>query len=296
MHVYKEKSLQQAATTWMKRHWQYRELTSDEEATGDRMDSIGWLNDELIAIEVKPVVHGGMVYHREDRGSSLEAKVACTLADLYKGVRGRQLDVIREHWSQSAPLSIGILAGSYSAQGLKALKSMLTSRAEEWHFNYRIIEWTGSEAIERASYNRAGPPADLAWHGVPVPKPVGRSKRSMKTLEEVHVEAINRGLGDLLDACIGEAESAGFKVQPRPTGLKMTKVRPDGTRGLLALFLDKSDPRNGINIGIDAAGFALAPDDLPGRTAPRAGFLNSNRYLRTSGEIAGLFLALRSKP
>lgn len=282
MHVYKEKSLQQAATTWMKRHWDYRELTSDEEATGDRMDSIGWLNDELIAIEVKPVVHGGMVYHREDRGSSLEAKVACTLADLYTGVRGRQLDVIREHWSQSAPLSIGT----------EALKSMLTSRAEEWHFNYRIIEWTGSEAIDRVAYDQASPPADLAWHDVPVPKPVGRSKRGMKTLEQVHAEAIKRGVGDLLDACIGEAESAGFKVQPRPTGLKMTKVRPDGTRGLLALFLDRSDPQNGINIGIDAAGFALAPDALPGRQAPKAGFLNSNRYLRTPSEIAGLFEAL----
>ncbi|SIR15335.1 hypothetical protein SAMN05880561_11412 [Rhizobium sp. RU33A] len=292
MHVYKEKSLQQAATTWMKRHWDYRELTSDEEAIGDRMDSIGWLKDELIAIEVKPVVHGGMVYHREDRGSSLEAKVACTLADLYTGVRGRQLDVIREHWSQLAPLSIGILAGSYSAQGLESLKSMLTSRAEEWHFNYRIIEWTGSEAIERATYDQARPPADLAWNDVAVPKLVGRSKRSTKTLEQVHAEAFKLGVNELFDACIGEAESAGFKVQPRPTGLKMTKARPDGTRGLLALFLDRSDPQNGINLGIDAAGFALAPGELPERQAPRAGFLNSNRYLRTSSEIAELFEAL----
>ncbi len=292
MHVYKEKSLQQAATTWMKRHWDYRELTSDEEATGDRMDSIGFLQGELIAIEVKPNVYGGMVYHREGRGSSLEAKVACTLADLYTGVRGRQLDVIREHWSQSAPLSIGILAGSYSAQGLEALKSMLTSRAEEWCFNYRIIEWTGSEAIDRAAYNQASPPADLDWHGVTVPRPVGRSKRSTKTLEQVRAEAFKRGVNELFNACIGEAESAGFKVQPRPTGLKMTKARSDGTCGLLALFLDRSDPQNGINLGIDAAGFALAPDELPGRQAPRAGFLNSNRYLRTSREIAEMFEAL----
>lgn len=80
MHIYKEKSLQEAATTWMKHHWNYRELTSDEEATGDRMDSIGFLQGGLIAIEVKPNAHGSMVYHRDGRGSSLEAKVACNVS------------------------------------------------------------------------------------------------------------------------------------------------------------------------------------------------------------------------
>lgn len=292
MHVYKEKSLQQAATAWMKHHWDYQELSSDEEARGDRMDSIGFLQGELIAIEIKPTVHGGIVYHRDGRGSSLEAKVACTLADLYKGVRGRQLDVIRESWSLSAPLSIGILAGSYSAQGLKALESMLAARAGQWHFNYRIIEWTGTEAIERANFNRANPPADLDWCTVAVPQLVGRSKRRTKSLEQVHAEAITRGVGDLFDAFISVAKNAGFKVQPRPTGLKITRARPDGTIGILALFLDTSNSENGINLGIDTVGFALAPDQLPGRQAPRAGFLNTNRYFRTPSEIAELFGAL----
>lgn len=294
MHVYREKSLQQAAMAWMARHWDYSELASDEEATGDRMDSIGWLNGELIAIEVKPTVHGGMVYHRDDKGSSLEAKVACTLADLYAGISGRQLDILRQHWEQSAPLSIGILAGRYSQEGLKAVQSMLASRAAQWHFNYRIIEWTGTQALDRASYHEARPPADLAWHGLGVPRLVGRTIRVKTSLEDLRLKAITQGVDALFEACVAEAKEAGFKVQARPTGLQLKRTKPDGTTGLLALFLDQSDRQHGVNIGIDAAGFSIALDDLPGCEAPRAGFLNTNRYLKTTSEIAALFQALRS--
>jgi hypothetical protein len=42
-------------------------------------------------------------------------------------------------------------------------------------------------------------------------------------------------------------------------------------------------------MGIDAAGLALDPASLPGCDAPRAGFLNCNRYLRTVGDMKGLF-------
>ncbi|MCY1668492.1 hypothetical protein [Rhizobium sp. SL86] len=105
MYVYREKSVQMAAVGWMAAHWSYRELTSDEEATGDRMDTIGLLGQDLIAIEVKPSVHKGIVFHRDGRGGSLEAKLASTLSDLYAGVTGRQqLHVLHAHWDRLEPL------------------------------------------------------------------------------------------------------------------------------------------------------------------------------------------------
>lgn len=296
MHLYKEKILQQAAVDWMRRHWDYRELASDEEATGDRMDSVGWLGCELIAIEVKPRIYGGMVYHRENGGSSLEAKVACTLADLYAGVRGGQLDILQEHWKRSAPISIGILTGDFSAEGLKQLESMLASRAAAWHFNYRIMQWTGADVIQRAASQRACPPLGLAWHTLSVPRPVGRVKRSHKSMDEVRADAISRGVGELFDACVAEATEVGFSIQPRPTGLKLKRTYPSGSVGLLAIFLDRSNRGTGLNFGIDTAGLALKPEDLPGRPAPRAGFLNCNRYLGTLGEITDLFKVTGRNP
>jgi hypothetical protein len=44
-------------------------------------------------------------------------------------------------------------------------------------------------------------------------------------------------------------------------------------------------------MGIDAAGLALDPASLPGCDAPRAGFLNCNRFMRSLMEIRDLFAA-----
>jgi hypothetical protein len=111
MHIYREKELQWAAVRWMCTNLGYSELAADFEATGDRMDTLGWIAGQLIAIEVKPTVHGGMVWYREGRSGLLEAKLAATVGGLYRcNVQGL-LATMLSHWDRTKPPLIGVLAG-----------------------------------------------------------------------------------------------------------------------------------------------------------------------------------------
>ena len=85
------------------------------------------------------------------------------------------------------------------------------------------------------------------------------------------------------------AESAaarGFGVERRPTGVAL-RTPKTGSRSL-AMFLNSSSPEVGLNIGIDVAALDLASHELPGMEAPRAGFLNTNRFLKSTQEFTFL--------
>ena len=83
--MYAEKTLQQAAIRWLSEHRGYSELLSDEEATGDRVDSVGLMDDRIHLVEVKPVMHAGVARHAGDRPGSIESKIAGVLRAIHEG-------------------------------------------------------------------------------------------------------------------------------------------------------------------------------------------------------------------
>lgn len=289
VHVYREKSLQLAAIEWMTREWGYRELAADAEATGDRMDSVGLLDGSIVAIEVKPVVHAGLVAFRADRSGSLEAKIAATLGGLYRGPAIGQLAIIAGHWRRCRPPEIGILAGEYSAAGLSALKKLLVDRGEKWRFNSSVWHWTGEQVERLFRFDQATPIDE--WADADVPTLIGRQPRAaMPTLDALLKIAARGGHAETLSYAIAEATRRGYSVKLRPTGLTFAAR---GKRGaLMSLFVNDIDPVHGINFGVDASRTDLDPDELPGSAAPRAGFLNTNRYIGSAEMAAKLFSAV----
>jgi len=91
--------------------------------------------------------------------------------------------------------------------------------------------------------------------------------------------------------------SKGFRIQRRPSGIALSQ--PAGSGTVISLFLGESDADSGINTGIWAEELAIAADELPGRPAPRAGYLNTNRFIGDPMEferLLDLAATSRSRP
>ena len=290
MHLYREKELQLAAVRWMADNWGYEELAADQEATGDRVDTIGLLDGQLIAIEVKPEVDRGLVWHDEGRSGLLEPKIAATLRGLYRGETGGQLGLMQARWVRAGPPLIGILAGEYNSTGLFELATMLRACSEAWCFNYRVFRWTGRRVETIGSRDDAPVPPEGAWDRVLVPELVSRPRRSTTpSLADLQALADQHGVGEIFSTFIEAAKARDFGIVRRPSGVGLRRPYREGKAGIvLSLFLDRSDADRGINLGIDAEALGIALDELPGAEAPRAGFMNTNRFIREPEEFARL--------
>lgn len=288
-HVYPEKSLQLAAVEWMANNWSYRELASDAEATGDRMDSIGLISGKPIAIEVKTQVHSGLVRHRHGQSGSLESKISSTLRGLYRGQEGAQLQSIRSYWDGKTPLTIGILAGSFTKPGFTELVSMLSARSKDWNFHFQVLLWTGHKVENLFEQRSVATPITGDWQSISIPDLVGRQSRAKRTLPDLYELAGVHGVRSIFDECLRLAREYRFSITTRATGVTL-KLPPDlGGKSVLSLFLTGSNEVDGMNVGIDASSPKIKTDKLPGVVAPRAGFMNTNRFVKSNGDIKMLF-------
>ncbi|WP_367782765.1 hypothetical protein [Mesorhizobium marinum] len=293
MHVYAEKALQQAAVSWMTRHWSYRELAADVEATGDRMDSIGLLRERVIAIEVKTSVNRRMVRFEGSSGNALEAKIAATIGGVYRAERAPQLDLIRHHWDQHKPIEVGVLAGNYSTDGLAELSQMLAERGGQWFFDSRIWKWNGNEIEELWRYQALPDLSKVSSGEIVVPVMVGQAqRRPAPSLQDFRRMAAEIGLSEVLETAIRLAQENSLRLSSRPTGIGVSRMRDGRTFTILSVFLNRSDSQRGMNVGFDRAMFLGDLNTLPGDEAPRAGFLNANRFLRRPADVEQLFQRL----
>ena len=286
---YHEKRLQIAALAWAHNHFGYRAIADDVEATGDPMDAIGMLGNELVAIETKVDVHKGTVWFNPKVSGTIEPKIAKTLAGLYRGETHGQVGVIESHWERDVPLTIIILAGNYSATGLKALLAMLDLRSKEWHFRYRVWRWAVGhiEEVARATSNDA--PVDLNWASISVPEMTARPPRSQPaTMEELREIAIQGRMLETFDAIVARSRDLKMKRTRRVSGFNL---HTGGAVHSLwcSIFVTEGDLSNGLNCGVDAELFTRVGLPLPGTNAPRAGYMNTNRFIRSNDDVNALF-------
>ena len=285
---YPEKRLQLGAIDWLKGNRGYVELFSDAEATGSRVDSVGTLDGRLMLIEVKLSINASIVDHALDRAQSLESKISGALRSLYGAANDGFATIARPHWDRLRPPVVAFLAGTYSEDGWGALRQMLERRSIEWRFDYRVWQWNGREVVERSTFDQSA--ADPAcWQTIDVPALVGRTKRTPARSEvELLALATERGVGELLQGLIELARQNGFDVQRGVSSLNFRRKPAHKQGPVVGVYLDASDAGNGINVGCWREAVGVAEDALPGRPAPPAGFLNTNRYLQTRDQVEAL--------
>jgi hypothetical protein len=287
VYSYPEKTLQLAAVRWMTANWRYLELVGDAEATGDRMDSVGLLGDAPIAIEAKTAVSSSMVRFDGTSSNALEAKIGATIGGLYRGEANPQLAAIRSHWDEITPITVGILAGGYSAEALAQLKTLLELRSRDWWINCVVWLWTGTVVETLFSTQAPQTNFDRHWQRIDVPQMVGAFvKRPSPSLQEIRNIASSKGVAELFEHFLVEIGRRQHRIQCRPTGIAVAD--PATGRTILAMFLTSSDRWNGINVGVDCERLNCFEDEIPGVPAPRAGFLNTNRFLATKMHVGEL--------
>ncbi len=290
---YPEKHLQLAALAWAEVHLGYRPIADDVEATGDRMDAIGNIGEELIVIETKVTVSANTVPFSPARSGTIEPKIAATLDALYSGETRGQVGMIARYWNGKKPITFGVLAGHYP--GLSTLQDLLKRRSVEWKFNYRIWQWTGERIDELAqSFLHDGVErAQLAAISFPVmvARPIRKLPLTFADLEDL---AEKRGVSEVFRAIVRDARAHQMKLVLRPSGVALRLPGVAGSQWC-AIFVESADAANGINCGIYAEVFVRAGLSLPGVAAPDAGFLNTNRYIRTGNDVAALFAPFRDR-
>ncbi len=295
MHENREKSIQLAGVAWLERNWGYLELAGDPEATGDRMDSVGLMEDRIVAIEVKDRVPGGTVWY-EGKTGSIEAKLSATLRGLYYDEQSTQIDKVRCRWDAIHPPRLMILASCFSDRAYEELTGMLTCRCKEWNFNADILRWNGSDIDVLFAFNDANPLDPGAWAEISVPFQPGQAvQRRKMTIEDHRQQAAKNGTLDVLDAFISIAKGREFKITSRPRSVAMARELERKAIALLGLFPGLPGAETGLNAGIDISQFSCSEDQLPGLPAPRAGFLNTNRRFRDPDEVDSLFKHYREK-
>jgi len=289
---YPEKRLQLAALAWAEQHMGYRAISDDVEATGDRMDAIGMLGDELLVIETKVHVVEATVSFDPLRSATIEPKISGTLAPLYAGCLKGQPGLIGQHWDRKTPLTICILAHSYSGKGLAALTGMLENRSREWGFNYRVWRWAGEQVDEIA---QGFPlveinPDKLASAEFPemIARPI---RRPAATLSALRVMADDRGVLDAFEAINERAGRYRMRVARRATGMNL--CLPGTSQSWCSIFVEDAGQQHGMNCGVFADLYTQSGLPLPGTSAPRVGYMNTNRFIRTVQDVEVLFAPFR---
>lgn len=287
---YAEKRLQTSAIEWLVRERGFIETFSDVEATGARMDSVGILDGRAVAIEVKPSVSATMVRHRAGASGSLEAKIAATLRAL-AGEPAAWLEAFQSNWADGSNPLIAILAGHYTQTGLAELVAMLQERSHEWHFAFVVWRWNSSQVETLAE--DAGPEGVRAPNTI-VPALVGSAVRAKaRTLAELREIAAAADFEPVFDRLVEDARARGFRILTKRTGLSLISKASGLLR--LTVFVTDCDRSLGFNVGIDREWIGLAESELPGVPAPRNGYMNCNRFIRTSKEMTALIRLLVDK-
>lgn len=284
---YPEKTIQLAAINWLADHRGYSETFADEEGRGARVDSVGLLDGRLALIEVKVNVTPDMVDHKPDRSQSLESKIAGILGSLYRREGSPAAEAGNQVWDRRHPPLVCILAKTFTGDSLPALTAMLCRRAKDWGFNFAVWRWT-EDAIEvlDSSYEQSEAPSSYA--DLQVPSLIGRTPREkVRKIGDLMLIAEERGVGDLFRHLVTTAPLNGFKVSTGRWTLAL-KRRINGyaqPQAVIGAYLDASSP-DGLNLGCWRELIGVEVDDLPGIAAPKAaGFLNTNRMIRTVKEI-----------
>jgi len=300
---YPEKRLQLAAIDWLKRVRGYTEVYSDEEATGARVDSIGLLAGQLVLIEVKTNVTPPLVDHRPDRAHSIESKIAGILRPLFHRERSAAAGIANRTWDRQRPPLVCVLADSFSTHGLASLSELFRRRSTEWYFDYAAWRWTGTDIdpVDEGVVPR--PAAGFQYETILVPTLLGRTVRAKpKTVAELLADAAEHQCDALLAHLVSSARDAGFLVERGRTSVGFSIRLPDGSKRVkvMGAYLDGSSAA-GLNVGWWNEALGLDIARLPGLPLQsKAGFLNSNRLLRSIAEVdrmlAEVLVAVRRSP
>lgn len=286
---YPEKRLQESAIAWIEGQWGYREQFADAEATGARLDSIGLIDGRLILIEVKTAISATIVEHQEGRAQSIESKVSGGLRAIYCHENGALATAANRVWDRCAPPKIVILAENVSDGGLRALASMLGRRSVEWLFDAEVWRWTG-EAVEVIWAVRIAPPHRGAYSDAKIDRLIDRSLRAKaRGIDDLQQLANEKGSGELFAFFIETAQSNGFQVNRGRSSVsfKFNLYGSQNQQTVLGVYLAPSPP-GALNVGCWSEVLDHNGKDLPGKDAPTAGFLNTNRLIETKEEISEL--------
>jgi len=289
-HIYVEQTLQLTAVRWLREHRGYSELLSDDMAVGDGVDSVGLMEDRILLVEVKPVVHVGDVRHAGDRPGTIGSKVPGVL----RGVQGKEQDrvsrAVLANWNPVRPPVVAMLAARYTPAGLQDLEELLRTRSEQWLFDYRVWRWTGSRVEELERHDMAPPPCPTAYSALSIEKLIGRRERARpRSVDELRSLAKARGVGGLLDHALHVAGDLGFRRITTRSNINLLRPTLAGKwENVVGFYILGSASEVGLNVGIWREKLDLDERDLPGRPAPRMGFLNTNRYVQTAEDLTYL--------
>jgi hypothetical protein len=296
--INQELKVQIPAIAWLKKNWGYQELRSaeDDQAWGAPIDSVGLMQGRTFLIEFKTSVSGGDFTHSVSSSSSIEKKIARTLAGVYGNRNDYNFSVIRTNWECAAPLVFVLLAASFTSRGLEETESKLRLRGSEWKFDYRIWQWDGYEVREVASGRDLQQPLTREdYAGVRIPHLVGRSDRLSPPPQTQHrQEAARKNILHIFDHMVSRAKELGYRISTTGSGLTLLAKGPARKRvGSISLFVTESSAENGMLCRLPPA----REDQLPGAPAPRVGpYLEAYRFIRTIDEAEVALTMLAPSP
>lgn len=285
---YPEKRLQLAALSWAKDNLGYRSIADDVEATGAPFDAIGTLGGNVVLIETKTDILPATVRYDPRATGTIEPKIARALLAVYRGDADGQAGIINRAWKRGDPLAVIILAGNFSDSGLRELSAMLAERSQEWFFNYRVWRWTGQNIEELFQNTISEIPNNFDWSSIIIPEMIAKPSRNKPaSLHKLQAAAAERGVLNIFSAILERSNKLEMKQTRRVTGINLHTPAKHET--WCSIFLFNSDSSNGINCGIYADLYDESGCPLPGTWAPRSGFMNTNRFIKSIADVEKLF-------
>lgn len=292
MHINREKRIQQAAIAWLETHRGYREVFSDIEARGARMDSAGTIDDRLVLIEVKPSVTPGLTKPGPDGAGEIECKISATLRGLYKGHPNELSTSTNAIWDRRRPPLVVLLAESWEKKSRADLVAMAARRASEWVFDWAFWQWKGDrlETLEDGRTDHvSGPSNTVEWKTIDIPILRATAGRpANRTIDQLKMLAADNRVAELFDAFRDAANSVGRKTVNQMNGFGITArgipgYKTDAT--VISIYLDRSTSGR-IAVGCDLNSLDVAQADLPGIACEKKfGHQTDNRWLTTPEEV-----------
>lgn len=290
---YPEKHLQLASVERLKADLEYQELFDDVEATGARVDSVGLVAGRLWLIEYKVTVSAQMVRFAPTKGSCLESKISGTLGPLYRRENDRLAETCNRVWDRTNVPVFAIVAKSFSEAAIGELASLYAQRGEEWYFELKALQWNGERHSIAFEGKPSGPIEPDDYHLCTIEALIGRQpRRKNMNLANALVRAEAQGVGYLFAAFVEQARCFGIKLKPQIDSVSGSKTGGEPAR-ILGCYFDKSSATEGLLVGFHQGAFQDHAMAI-GAPSPIAGFMNTNRYLRTVEEVSELFAAIRS--
>ncbi len=270
-------------TAWLLSHWGYDEAFDDAEALGARFDSVGRLGQQLVLIEYKVAVGTNIVRHLADRAMSLESKIAGGLRAIYERASDPLSECANRIWDRGSPPLVVVAAASFSTDALDELRRLFEARSEDWHFDYAVWRWTGSN-VEEVIRGRTGQ-SKGDYQAVAVPVLIGRTPRGRpRTIEELSAIAETDLERELIARFWAIASASDFTLKLGRTSVAI-QARIGGKLRTVVAAYPGCAGAVGLNIGIDLDTFqrAYALGEL--EPAPPAGFLNANLVVKSASDL-----------